>query len=199
MRIVLSGPPSIGKTTQGKKMAESLGIPHISSGALIRHRAAHGDPRAQHLAEIVSDGSLAPSNDIVNMVLERIALPDCRKGFILDGFPRKIIEAQALLAVEKIDAFIALRARDSVLLSRVLERGRQSNMLRLDDDPEAFPRRIHIYKEQTAGVSAVMAAAGVDVHNIDAEGEANEVWDAIRRLLRAPETPGSELQVALAF
>lgn len=199
MRIVLSGPPSVGKTTQGKRLAAMLGVPHVSSGALIRHGAAHGDPRAQRLDGMVADGSLAPSRDIIDMVLERIDLHDCRNGFVIDGFPRKPVEAEALVAVHAIDAFVVLQASDAVLMSRVLERGRQSSFQRVDDDPAAFPRRMAAYREQTALVADVMIAADVAVQRIDAEGEPEDVWSLIRSVVHPPISTRPGLQAAMAF
>lgn len=199
MRIVLSGPPSVGKTTQGRRLAELLSVPHVSSGALIRNGAAHGDERAIRLAGIVGDGSLAPSAEIVSIVLDRLSMPDCAQGFVLDGFPRKAEEAKALLAFDAFrpDAFVVLSASASVLMQRVRDRNLQSSFLRADDDPEVFPRRLEIYAVETAMVRAVMVASGVPVESVDAEGGRDAVWGNLMQRFQPDQELEATLQMAM--
>jgi len=184
MRIVLSGPPSVGKSTQGRIAAERLGVPHVSSGALIRERAASGDPAAVALLRRVSDGSLAPSDTITAMVLERLGRPDCADGFVLDGFPRKPEEASALLdalGTAGLDAFLVLEASPERLMARVMERSASSG--RPDDDPAVFPHRIAVYMGQTTEVARVMAGHDVPVVRVDAEPEWPVVAESVRTAL----------------
>lgn len=182
MRIVLSGPPSVGKSTQGQALSSWLGVPHISSGGLIRRQAAAGDPVARRLLDIVADGSLAPSDAMVSLVLSRLELDDCVGGFVLDGFPRKVEEASALLVhlSDPLDAFVVLKAPASVLKARVEDRARQTSFLRADDDPEVFPRRIRVYEQETEIVRGVMGDYNVPTFEIDATMDAHSVQQSLR-------------------
>lgn len=201
MRIVLSGPPSVGKSTQGQAISRWLGVPHISSGGLIRRLAAAGNPTARRMLDIVADGSLAPSDDIIRMMLDRISQPDCVEGFVLDGFPRKPEEARALLSNidTSLDRFVVLRASAETLMFRVLERSRQTAIFRADDDPEVFPRRIAVYEAETRAVREVMRAAGVPTLDVDASGSAPEVEAAVRFALAPPSFESEPLQAGLGF
>lgn len=172
MRILVSGPPSVGKTRQGGNLARTLGIPHVSSGDLIREAASAGDPVARRLLGIVADGSLAPSDAIARIVLDRLAEPDCRSGFVLDGFPRRVPEAEILLDHHGIDAIFVLEARFEVLLERLRYRASQG---RVDDDPRALPRRIQAFENDTRLAHAVLEDAGVPLHRVDAEGGVDHI------------------------
>lgn len=167
MRILLSGPPSSGKSTQGRRLAAILGIPHVSSGDLIRSAAAKGDPRDVDILRSVSDGSLAPSDVIVHMVASRLALPDCAHGFLLDGFPRRPFEAAFITASFRIDALLVMEADQETLLERVRSRAAAG---RPDDDPAHFPRRIHAFETETRGAHCELALRGVPVLAINAAG-----------------------------
>ena len=180
MRILVSGPPASGKTRQGILLSRELGVPHVSSGALIRERAALGDPVARRLLGIVADGSLAPSEEIVRLVLERLTAEDCRHGFVLDGFPRKWEEAEELLDRHRPDAVFVLEADASILRERLATRIRQG---RADDDPGALRRRMDAYEQETGRAQLVFRLASVPVHSIDVAGEAGDVAaDILSRL-----------------
>lgn len=172
MRILVSGPPSVGKTRQGGNLARTLGIPHISSGDLIREAAASGDLVGRRLLGIVADGSLAPSDAIARIVLDRLAELDCRAGFVLDGFPRRVPEAEILLDHHGIDALFVLEARFEVLFERLRYRSSQG---RVDDDPRALPRRIQAFESDTRLAHAVLEDAGVPLHRVDAEGGVDHI------------------------
>lgn len=183
MRILVSGPPSVGKTRQGRDLARALGIPHVSSGDLIREAAACGDATARRLLGIVSDGSLAPSDAIARIVLDRLAEPDCRDGFVLDGFPRRLPEAEILLDHHGIDALFVLEARVEVLLERLRYRASQG---RADDDPSALPRRIRAFENETRLAHATLVEAGIPLHRVDAEGTPADISNVIMNALPAP-------------
>jgi adenylate kinase len=182
MRIVVSGPPSCGKSTQCRRLAHVLGVPHVSSGALIRDGARAGDPVASRLAAIVEDGSLAPSDAIVGLVMRRIFSRDCSAGFVLDGFPRREEEADALirtLSPLAIDAFVVFVATAETLRDRLADRSRQSAFLRLDDDPVAFPHRVAVYLAETVPVRALVAGRGVPVSEVDVSGDPGRVHERL--------------------
>lgn len=103
MRLVLLGLPGAGKGTQGERIAEKYGIPHISTGSIIRERIASGDSVGQEADSYITNGELVPDELAIQMVSERLSKPDCKKGWILDGFPRTVPQARALdLSLEKI-------------------------------------------------------------------------------------------------
>lgn len=167
MRILLSGPPSCGKSSQGRRLAANLGIPHVSSGDLIRAAAAAGDPRDVALLAEVSDGSLAPSGAICHMVARRLEADDCADGFLLDGFPRKPLEAAFLVEMQRIDALVVLQASESTLLERLRSRVAAG---RTDDDPANLPRRMAAFRTETMAAHRELARHDVPVVHVDAEG-----------------------------
>jgi adenylate kinase len=171
MRILLSGPPSSGKSTQGRRLAAALGLPHVSSGDLIREAARSGDPRDVELLRLVSDGSLAPSGAIANMVHRRLSRDDCEAGFVLDGFPRKPMEAAFAAMTFRIDALLVLETDRGTLLSRMRSRAAAG---RADDDPAHFPRRIAAYESDTRSAQRELVRAGIPLIPISAAGCADE-------------------------
>lgn len=184
MRILVSGPPAVGKTRQGILLSRELGVPHISSGALIRDAAGAGNPVAQRLLGIVSDGSLAPSEEITRLVLDRLSDEDCRGGFVLDGFPRKWQEAEGLLHHQQPDAVFVLEADHGVLQERLRTRVLQG---RADDDPAALRRRLHAYELETRRAQLVFRLSFVPVHSVDASREAGDIARDILSRLPARE------------
>jgi adenylate kinase len=183
MRILVSGPPLAGKTRQGGNVARMLGVPHVSSGDLIRQAAAAGDPAAMMMLGLVSDGTLAPSDAITRLVLARLAEPDCRGGFVLDGFPRRLPEAEALLDHHVIDALFVLEASSDILFERLRHRASQG---RADDDPSTLPRRILAFEIETRTAHALLADAGVPYNRVDAVGEVDDISRAILEALPVP-------------
>jgi adenylate kinase len=181
MRILLSGPPSSGKSTQGRRLAAALGIPHVSSGDLIRSAAARGAARDVELLRLVSDGSLAPSAAISQMVAERLALPDCADGYLLDGFPRRRAEASFIASLHPIDVLLVLEADRGTLLARIRMRAAAG---RADDDPAHFPRRIEAFERETREAHRALARYGIPVLSINANS--------------SPEVTASRLEDALA-
>lgn len=185
MRIVISGPPSIGKSTQARLLARWLVVPHISSGELIRKGAEAGGVVETRLLGIVADGSLAPSGEIVQLVLNRIAMPDCSGGFVLDGFPRTPFEGDILCSRlnGRLDAFVRLQAPADVLIDRVQARASQGSFMRADDDPAYFPRRLATYERETMQVGSVMARWRVRCLQIGADRPVAAIQEDIRDVL----------------
>lgn len=171
-------------------MAELLGVPHVSSGDLIRNAAASGRESDILVARLVSDGSLAPSGAICGMVQRRLSQPDCADGFILDGFPRKREEAHFLtFQFPTIDALIVLEASPSVLIERVRRRAGEG---RADDDPQHFPRRIAAFEEDTRAAHDELARRNVPIFSVDADGPVIQTAAAVETLIdriRAHVTP----------
>jgi adenylate kinase len=155
VRLILLGPPGAGKGTQAKALIEAYGIPQLSTGDILRSAIAHKTPMGLAAKEIMDRGDLV-SDDVVNgIVSERLDQEDCRPGFILDGFPRTIAQAEALEAMlmEKgmaLDAVVEMKADSEELVRRIVNRARESGTARGDDNVEVVRKRLDVYREQTA-------------------------------------------------
>jgi adenylate kinase len=114
MKMIFIGPPGSGKGTQAKRLASRLAIPHISTGDMLREAVADGTPLGQKADAIMKSGALVPDDVMIGMIRERLAKPDARKGFILDGFPRTLVQA------EKLDALVAGNGSDPLRVVRLL-------------------------------------------------------------------------------
>jgi adenylate kinase len=152
MRVVFLGPPGSGKGTQAKLLAERLGVPAISTGEILRTAVKEKTPLGQKAQAIMERGDLVSDELIVELIRERIAQADARRGFILDGFPRTIAQAEALerLLAEKGDALSAavnFRVPDEELTRRML--GRAAEEGRADDRPETIRERLRVYRDKT--------------------------------------------------
>src|SRR6185312_7929818 len=127
MRLILLGPPGAGKGTQAKRLIDKYGIVQLSTGDMLRAAAAAPTPVGQRTKAIIDRGDLVPDDVVVSIIAERIDRPDARRGFVLDGFPRTVAQAEALerLLAErglKLDAVIELKVDEGILLSRIEKR-----------------------------------------------------------------------------
>ncbi|MGW1421783.1 adenylate kinase [Bradyrhizobium manausense] len=158
MRIILLGPPGSGKGTQAQLLVQRYGIVQLSTGEMLRAAVAAGTPVGLKAKEIMAGGGLVPDEVVVGIISDRIDQPDAKNGFILDGFPRTVPQAEALDDLLrhkhlKLDAVIELRVNESALLSRVETRVAQmrerGEEVRVDDTPEVLTRRLASYRSQT--------------------------------------------------
>lgn len=149
VRLIITGPPGSGKGTYSKLLSREYGIPHISVGDLLRDYAKN-HPEVEAL---MSQGKLVSTELVLRVVQERLRQADAReRGFILDGFPRRVAEAKALKAMlgrKSVDAVLSLEVPEEELLRRILARGRA------DDNPEVFKERMRIYRENTVPAAAL--------------------------------------------
>lgn len=159
--IILFGPPGAGKGTQAKLLESSLGIPHLSTGDMLRASIAAGTELGKKADGYIRSGGLVPDEVIVGMVAARISQSDCLRGFILDGFPRTVNQAQELDTMLKsigrtIDAILNFDVNDDELKYRSAKRAQDAlaagQQPRSDDNPEVFAGRLKTYREQTLPV-----------------------------------------------
>jgi len=171
MRIVLLGPPGAGKGTQATILAQKLGVPHVSTGDLFRANIGEGTKLGQEAKSYLDAGDLVPSDVTNRMVEERLGEPDARGGFMLDGFPRTIDQAEALTGIlerldSKLDAVLEFVIDEDVVVDRMLERGRD------DDTEDVIRNRLRVYHEETAPLLDHYRAIEVKV---DAQGSVDEI------------------------
>jgi adenylate kinase len=189
VRLILLGPPGVGKGTQAKILVNELGIPQLSTGDILRQAIANKTPMGLAAKEIMDRGDLV-SDEIVNgIVSERIDQPDCAKGFILDGFPRTIPQAEALGTMLtqkglKLDAVVEITADVETLVSRVAKRANETGGARADDNAEVARKRLEVYRELTEPLVTYYRARGM-LRTVDGMASVEEVTAAIRRALGA--------------
>lgn len=157
MNIIILGPPGSGKGTQAKRLQDRYGAMQLSTGDMLRAAVKAGSELGRKAEKIMSGGDLVPDALIVSMIAERIDEPDCRKGIILDGFPRTVKQAQALdeMLAEKdltLDCVIELEVDETALFARIEGRAAESEAIRADDNPETLRKRLEVYREQTVPI-----------------------------------------------
>ena len=169
MRIVFLGPPGAGKGTQAARLMQRHGIPQLSTGDMLRAAVTAGTPVGLKARAVMEAGGLVSDAVVVGIVAERFMEPDAAKGFILDGFPRTVAQAEALdMALVhrdlKLDAILELDVDPAVLVARIAKRAAETEAaggtVRPDDKPEVLAKRLEAYREQTAPVSAYYAESG---------------------------------------
>ncbi len=182
MRLILLGPPGAGKGTQAKILVDDFGIPQLSTGDILRAAIAAGTPLGLEAKAIMDRGDLVSDAVVNGIVSERLDAEDCRPGFILDGFPRTIAQAEALdgMLADKgirLDAVIELKADAEELVRRVIQRSRDSN--RADDNPEVIRKRLEVYESSTAPLVAYYSRQGL-VKTVDGMEPVEQVTTAIK-------------------
>ena len=191
MKLIFLGPPGAGKGTQAKILTEKYGIPQLSTGDMLRSAVAAGTEIGKKAKSIMDAGGLV-SDEIVNQIVsDRIDEPDCKKGFILDGYPRTVGQAEALQKIlaskhTKLDAVIELVVDQNALVDRMKNRVAETiaagGKVRSDDNPEAFAKRLVEYSEKTAPLSQFYAKTGL-LKKIDGMAPVKEVTSAIEKIL----------------
>jgi adenylate kinase len=191
MRLILLGPPGAGKGTQSARIVERFGIPQLSTGDMLRAAVKAGTPVGLKAKSIMDAGDLVPDEVVIGIVADRIEEADARKGFILDGFPRTIAQADALEAMlgEKglgLDIVIELKVDRTILIDRIVKRAEETKArgeaVRKDDDPEVFKTRLAAYDRDTAAIAPYYRARG-RLTEIDGMRPIGEVWQDVEKTL----------------
>lgn len=197
MKLILLGPPGAGKGTQAEKIAERYSLAHISTGDMLRAEIASETPLGIEAKALIDRGELVPDEIIIGMVKNRIARPDCANGFLLDGFPRTIPQAESLLGFSRIDRAVCIEVPDESIIDRMSKRrvcpecrrtySVDANggefycencgaklILRDDDQPETVKHRLDVYAEQTFPLIDFFEQKDL-LSRVDGEGAIDEV------------------------
>ncbi len=179
MRVVLLGPPGAGKGTQAVRLAEKLGVPHISTGELFRHNISTGTPLGVRAKQYLDAGELVPDGLTNALVDDRLDADDVAAGFILDGFPRTVEQAEALqgmldLRDLRLDAVLEFRVPEDLLVHRLAGRGRA------DDTEDVIRNRFRVYRDETA---PLLDYYENELKTVDAVGSLDEVFERALHLL----------------
>ncbi len=195
MRLILLGPPGAGKGTQAQRLVEKYGIPQLSTGDMLRAAVAEGTEVGKRAKAVMDAGELV-SDEIVNaIVAERIEQPDCVKGFILDGYPRTLAQADAVqdMLAERgtlLDMAIELVVDDKVLVGRIVKRADEAKAaglpVRKDDNPQVFEERLREYYKKTAPLIGYYYAND-QLRQVDGMAPIDDVTSQIDRLVGQPE------------
>lgn len=191
MRLILLGPPGAGKGTQAQKLVDRYGIVQLSTGDMLRAAVAAGTEIGRKAKAIMDAGQLVPDEIVNGIISERIDAPDARNGFVLDGFPRTVVQAEALekmLAGKamKLDAVIEFKVDAEKLVDRIVRRAEDAKAagqpVRKDDNPEVFRKRLEEFRALTAALTPFYAERGL-LKPVDGMAPIEDVAAAIRTAL----------------
>ncbi len=183
MRIIIFGPPGAGKGTQAKLISEEYGIPHLSTGEIFRSAIKNETPLGKEVKAILDAGDLVPDEKVVDLVEEELKDDKYNDGYILDGFPRTVPQAEAFDDIldnkgKTLDAFLQLQVPEKELIDRILSRGEG----RSDDTPEKVKNRLAVYRQETEPVLNYYKEKDV-VEPIDGVGSIKEIFERIKNTL----------------
>ena len=185
--MLLLGPQGSGKGTQAKRIASEYGVPHVATGDMLRAAVAAGTALGLEVKPIMDRGDLVPDELMVALIRERLAEPDAEDGFVLDGFPRTMAQAEALDAMlheidRELDIVFELQIADeSTLVERLAKRAREEG--RTDDTPDAIRKRLNLYYEQTAPLVEYYRTKRGNVVGLHAERTIDEVFAEVQDAL----------------
>lgn len=181
MRLVLLGAPGSGKGTQAARLKAYLHVPHISTGDLLRAEVAAGTPLGLQAKEVMARGDLVSDDILLGMLKARFSREDTRDGFILDGYPRNLAQADALNRLlqslgQRFDAAVQLKVDNEQIIERLAGRAKAEG--RADDSPESVRHRLHVYDQQTAPVVEFYRQRG-ELTEVDGMGALEDVFARI--------------------
>ena len=181
MRLILLGAPGSGKGTQASRLKNHLQVPHISTGDLLRAEVSAGSELGLAAKEVMARGELVSDEILLGMLKSRLSREDCGNGFILDGYPRNVAQADALGDLldsikQPLDAAVQLEVPTEMLVERIAGRAQAEG--RADDSPESVRTRLKVYEEQTAPVVDFYRNAG-NLSVVDGVGELDDVFTRI--------------------
>ncbi|MBS1169058.1 MAG: adk [Proteobacteria bacterium] len=191
MRLILLGPPGAGKGTQAQKLVDRYGIVQLSTGDMLRAAVAAGTEIGKKAKAVMDAGQLVSDEIVIGIVSDRIEEPDAKNGFVLDGFPRTVAQAEALdkLLTEKklkLDAVIEFKVDAEKLVDRIVRRAEEAKAagqpVRKDDNPEVFRKRLEEFRALTAALTPFYAKSGL-LKSVDGMAPIEEVAGAIRAAL----------------
>ncbi|MGA8542679.1 MAG: adenylate kinase [Thermoplasmata archaeon] len=207
-RIVFLGPPGVGKGTQAARLSKELGIPHLSTGDLLRAAVGAGTALGQKAQSHMDAGRLVPDDLVLEILSERLGRPDAKDGFLLDGFPRNLAQAERLAKFTPLDAVLSFELPANLLIERLsgrrvcptcqsvyntatappkvpgrCDRDGTELIQRPDDLPAAISTRLAVYAEQTAPLLGFYRSAG-RLRSVDASGDPDTVAARVREALR---------------
>ena len=185
MRLILFGPPGAGKGTQANKIAAKYATAHISTGDMLRAAVKNGTELGVLAKSYMDKGELVPDSVVIGIINDRTKEPDAQEGFMLDGFPRTVGQAEALSEMLKnegvaIDAVVSIEVVDSEIIERILERQKKEG--RDDDTEEVVKNRLGVYRSQTEPLKSYYESEGV-LKEVDGMGSVDEVFGRIDRVL----------------
>ena len=192
LNLVLLGPPGSGKGTQGERLQEDLELPYYATGDILRQAVREETEIGKEAKAYMDKGDLVPDEVIIGVIAERIDSHEAEDGFILDGFPRTVAQAEAfdaMLAEKglKLDAVIEFKVNEGELVDRIVKRAKETEArgepVRKDDNPEVFKTRLDAYKNQTAPLSAYYERTGM-LKTVDGMKPIDDVTVAIKEILR---------------
>ena len=180
MRIILFGPPGCGKGTQATFISESLSIPHLSTGDMLRSAVSSGSEIGLKAKNIMESGGLVSDQIVLSIVEERIAKDDCEKGFILDGFPRTVNQAEKLDLLlstnNKLDYVLRIKVDEEEIIKRLIDRARE------DDKPDIIKNRFKTYNSETQPLIPFYEERKI-LFNIDGMQEIEKVSEDIKKVI----------------
>lgn len=184
VRIIFIGPPGAGKGTQGKRVADEFQVAHLSTGEMLRQVRDQGDDDGL-VASYIDDGNLAPDQLVMNMVADRLSQPDCQRGWLMDGFPRTVIQAELFDGylthhADRITRVIELVADPEIIVERLLKRAKLED--RADDTAETIANRLKVYRTRTKPVLSYYRKQDL-VSRIDGTQDPESVFQDIRRCI----------------
>jgi len=198
MRLIFLGPPGAGKGTQAARLVQKHGIPQLSTGDMLRAAVAAETPVGLKAKAVMDAGGLVSDDIVIGIVADRIEEDDAKKGFILDGFPRTVAQAEALDAMLadkglKLDVVLELDVDQSKLVDRIVKRAEEAKAngqpVRKDDDPEVFKQRLEAYNRDTAVVAPFYRERG-QLRVVDGMKSIDDVSADIDSALDAIEVAG---------